>query len=547
MRLTHLSLATMFAGLAFHVVAQAAILTATPDSDLTQMAARLKPGDTLRLKAGVYRQTLVLNGLHGTPDAPIVIEGEANGTIIRASDVLTRWKSAGPALYSHPLAQETSQVFLDGTAMKQIGGTVFEGYPNRPDNSYHALHRTDGGVWPGRTPDVPLAQLPNNSFWYDHAAKTLYLKTTADLSRSVVEASVRIRTVEGDNMAHVHIKDLKVQHANTSVVSRGGSMAVTGRWLVITRVAAEWNDLIGLGIGGSNVKVSDVVVAYNGQVGMAGRGSNQLIQRVTASYNNRRGFNKWWEAGGFKFIGDGGLQDSVVEHCVALRNHGDGIWVDWKNKNVDLRRNVAAYNAGFGIHFEVSGPGIVQHNVVIGNVQRGIFLAASHHVMVNNNLAVANGLQGITSVLEDRKDTEDTKFRANGNRFFKNVLAWNTAGALFIPDTGDEQSNFNVIVGKGPSAHFSREFPSPVRLPSKGLGPWNEKSGQDMKSWQWDIALPESWKTYLSAGQLEIAPLAQLLREVRKSPPDEDAILGGDHRVGDVRVPIPDVGPDWIK
>jgi parallel beta-helix repeat protein len=546
MKRSKLAWTSILVCLVFQGHALAATLNATPDSDLNQLAAKLKPGDTLHLKAGVYRQTLEISGLRGTPDAPIVIEGEAAGSIIRASDVLKRWKPAGPNLYLHALPKETSQVFLDGTAMKQIGGTVFDGYPVRADNSYHALHKPEG-VWPGRIPDVPLAQLPNNSFWYDRDNKTLYLKTTADLSQAVVEASVRTRTIEGNDMAYVQFKDLKVQHANTSVVSRGGSMTVNGRSLVITRVAAEWNDLIGLGIGGSDVKVSDVLVAYNGQAGMAGRGYNHLIQRVTATYNNRRGFNKWWEAGGFKFVGDGGLQNSVVENCVAQRNNGDGIWFDWKNQNVDVRRNIAAYNAGFGIHFEVSGPSTVQHNVAIGNTQRGIFLTASHHMTVNNNLAVANGMQGITSVLEDRKDLPDTKFRANGNRFFKNVLAWNTDGALYIPDTGDEQSNFNVIVGKGKSAYFSREFPHPLRLPSKGLSQWNENTGQDLKSWQWDIDMPESWKSYLSVGSSDVAPLAQLLREVRKQPPAEDVTLGADHRVGKVRVAIPDVGPDWIQ
>ena len=46
----------------------------------------LQPGDTLKLRGGVYHDTLPIHHLHGTANAPIVIEGASNGTatVLRA-------------------------------------------------------------------------------------------------------------------------------------------------------------------------------------------------------------------------------------------------------------------------------------------------------------------------------------------------------------------------------------------------------------------------------------------------------------------------------
>ena len=60
------------------VDAAAAIVPADPHSYLSKVAA-LKPGDTLRLAPGVYRQGLPLHGLQGKAGRPITIEGEASG------------------------------------------------------------------------------------------------------------------------------------------------------------------------------------------------------------------------------------------------------------------------------------------------------------------------------------------------------------------------------------------------------------------------------------------------------------------------------------
>jgi len=64
--------------LVFGLPTCAAVKEAGPEG-YRQALRTLQPGDTLRLQAGVYREGLPLHRLSGTADAPIVIEGPADG------------------------------------------------------------------------------------------------------------------------------------------------------------------------------------------------------------------------------------------------------------------------------------------------------------------------------------------------------------------------------------------------------------------------------------------------------------------------------------
>jgi parallel beta-helix repeat protein len=524
----------------------AATVAATPDSRLNTLVSQLKPGDTLLLRPGVYRQTLEIRGLRGRSDAPIQIVGEQ--AVIRGSDVLKGLKSAGQGLYTARLAQEPSQVFVDGQALRQIGGTVFDGFPLNTASPYHREMVKEGGIWPGRVPDVPTEALPPQSFHYDRDKRVLTLRLTQEPGQRLIEVSQRTRTIDADQLAHVQFKGLKVEHANTSVSSRGASMVVGGEDLLLEQISADWNDLAGLQIKGDRIVVRDSSASHNGQLGMAARGNRHLIQRVTVQDNNRRLFNKWWEAGGFKFIGDGqgGLRNSVVEDCRAVRNQGDGIWFDWKNRDVTLRRSLAAYNTGFGVHFEASGPGLIEHNIALGNGQRGIYLSSSRQTRVLNNLALGNGMQGIASVLENRKDDEGIPFKADGNRFQRNVIAWNQDGALFIPKDDGDRSDFNVFMGQGKGLYFSIDFPSMWRPAAWTLEDWNQASGQDRKSWLLNQPMPTPWRDYLNAQSTDMKALSALMRTARQAPPADGVTLGAEHRALKLRLSIANAGPDWI-
>lgn len=502
--------------------AHAATYVATPGNAADQ-AAKLFAGDTLILKPGVYREALDIRNRRGSQAAPIVVRGDTREgrVILRGSDVLTRWKALGGGLYEHALARQTTQVFVDGTAYRQMGGTVFDGYPVNRQSEYHQLHQGDGGVWPGRSAAPPLKDLPLNSFVYDDVGKRVVVRSETDLTRATVEVSIRPRVFFAEGVRHLVVENLEIQHANTSATTRGGALVVLGDHITLRHLKASWNDLAGLQFGGDDITLEDSESNYNGQVGVMGYGRRAQVSRVKVAYNNRRGFNKWWEAGGFKFIGyaDGALRSSSVTDCQALHNQGDGIWLDWKNKDVTIARNLSAYNRGFGIHYEASSGGVIYDNMVVGNEQRGIYLSSSRQSLIKRNLALGNGLEGIVAILESgRKDENGTKFTADGVRVEDNVLAWNDNGAIILPDGGDGLSDGNVFWGEGAPSRFSVGYTGPLNFPAYGLQAWHKKSGQDKSSWWVNAPRPKHWEVYLQARSTDLGPLRDLVARSRAAP-----------------------------
>lgn len=524
--------------------------SAGPD-DFSAQIRRLAPGDVLLLQPGVYRSTLTLRHLQGTRDAPIIIRGDAaHGRVVfMGSDVIKDWTHQDHDVFMHPLLIEPSLVFVDGQPLQQMGGTVFDGYPLDADSPYQRLHAKDGGIWPGRRAIRSIDQMPYESFYFDVQARRLYVRTHKDLDGATVEVSQRPHGLFASDVSHVEIEDLSVEHANTSVTGRGGALVVWGDNVVLRRVAANWNDLAGIQVGGDHNLVQDAQATHNGQLGVTARGRFNRFERVVASENNWRGFNKWWEAGGFKFIGeqDAGLQDSQVVDCQALRNQGDGIWLDWKNARIEVARNLAAYNTGFGIHYEVSSAGLIQDNLVIGNGQRGIYLSSSDHTRVLHNLVLGNGLEGVVSIWDrDRADEKGKRFAADGNVVEGNVIAYNHEGAVTLPAGASASSDRNVYWGDGAASRFSVGFPSPTNVPNYGLRAWSERADQDRQSWWVNKPMPSAWATYLAQQSLTTAPLTALVVQSRGRPPADGLVVGSAWSELSSTRPTADVGPHQL-
>ncbi|MEJ5897539.1 right-handed parallel beta-helix repeat-containing protein [Aquabacterium sp. G14] len=541
-------------GLNCVALAQAATLVATPET-LSQRLQQFRSGDTLLLKPGVYRATIDLRNRIAESDAPSVIKGDVSGggrVVLRGSDVLTGWRLVATGVYVHDLQKETSQVFVNGRLLQQMGGTVFDGYPENTRSAYRELHPHDGGIWPGRKPAVAWQSLPAESFWYDRSAQRLYVRTSEDLRDLSVlaEASQRERVLFLENVQFMQVQDLDIEHANTSVTNRGGALVVwQSRDVNLRGIHASWNDLIGIQLAGERVSLIKSEAMYNGQVGVSGFGSRVTVQQVKASYNNRRGFNKWWEAGGFKFIGsdDGGLRDSHVVDCLALFNRGDGIWFDWKNRDVQVARNVSAYNAGFGIHYEASSGGVIEDNLIFGNVQRGVYLSSSRASLVRHNLIAGNGGEGVVAVTDqDRRDNQGRRLDSDANRVESNVLAWNAGGAVYLSSDAGNVSNRNVFFGGGVPSRFSVNYPSPLNLPVYGLEAWFQRTGQDARSWWLNAPMPDSWVAYFKAQSTAKAPLVTLLSDARGRSSDHRLVLGRDLSSWSADPFLPEVGPRHV-
>jgi len=464
---------------------------------IARAMAAVQPGDHVIIAAGLYRESIIFPKRDWTAASPTVIEGHGK-VVIDAADVVTGWTPVGGGVFYRDWPKESAQVSIDGKSLVQVGGTVFGGYPDDPANALKNILPGSAGIWPGRR-SGDATTLSEGSFFYDRALKRLFLRTTdTDLDGHVVEVSSRAYGLLAQNVDFVEVNHLEFRHGNTSPIGRNGLVTLSGRHIIVDRVSVEQADSVGIEVDGDDNVIVDSSANYCGQLGMKARGSRMRIEGSETSYNNTRGFNKWWEAGGAKFVGEGGLYDSVVIGHTAIGNRGDGIWFDWGNQDNRIENNVVEYNSGFGIQYEASSGAQIIGNRVIGNGQRGIYLPQSSRSLVRGNLVAANGLEGIAIVDEGRRDpTGKLDLKPRANAILNNLIAWN-GSALTVPGTTpDIVSDGNVFVGLGGQLREWAGWAHPL----DSFLTWRQQIGLDRHSIQIEQAISPAFANSLQEKQ----------------------------------------------
>lgn len=471
---------------------------------------KVEPGDVVQIGAGTYREPIDLRHTalaHARSDARTVIEGRDLGkVVIKGSDPVKGWQSLGDGRFvRHDWKVNSQQVFVDGKALRQVGGRILGGFPGKAGHPLAKLHAGNGGIWPGRV-QGDARELPYGSFYYDRDRQDLYVRVhAASLDQHRVEVSVRPFLVLGEGITNLTLRNLVFRHANTTDAAQSGAVSLRGDGLLLEQLDVQFVDGAGLDISGDHNVIKAVTANYCGQLGIKVRGNDAHVIDNDVSFNNTRGFNKWWEAGGAKFVGNGGLKHSVVSGNVAVGNDGDGIWFDWLNEDNRITDNVVAYNKGFGIQYEASSGALIRANQVFGNTQRGIYLPNSRDSRVEDNIVVANGLGGIVAVDARHGSYGRYDLRPRNNEVVGNILAWNEGVQLALPEPApeaktDSVSNRNLIVtrpGKRPS--FSEGFGTRTRPKRVGLAAWRQASGQDGNSVAVQMELPAGLRKALTA------------------------------------------------
>ena len=206
-------------------------------------------------------------------------------------------------LFRSPWPAETAQVFVDGAPLQQIAGTIFNGYPVKVDHSMNHILKSIGGIWPGRRAGDETT-MPVGSFYYKHSTKSLYVRVAkTTLATSRVEVSARTYSLQGQNVAGITVRNLEFQHGNTSPNSQSGLLTMIGNRVTLERIRVLRADSVGVEVMGDDNTIRDSSFNSCGQLGIKARGKRARLINNETRYNNTRGFNKWWEAGGAKFVG----------------------------------------------------------------------------------------------------------------------------------------------------------------------------------------------------------------------------------------------------
>ena len=481
--------------------------TALPYRTIGAAMKNLRPGDDVVVAAGTYRESIVVPALSwGTAQTRIRAQTPHTVTIKGSSEV-TRWTAmSGGVYWTDWTGEEPEQVFRNGAGLQQIGGTVFGGYPNDPSNSLASAHAGEGGIWLGRI-NGNASSLSADSFYYDAAAQRLYVKLASALTAGeAIEVSARRHVLQAESVSGLTVQGLDFAHSNTSVVYRWGALKVVGSKNLLNDLVVKDMDGLCVQLVGDDNTLSGSVIERCGQLGLKGEGARVTIADNKITHANTRGFNKWWEAGGMKMVGNGPLQDSVIRNNLVAYNNGDGIWVDWMNSNNLIEGNITAYNEGFGIHYEASRSAVIRANVSYGNAMRGIYLLESSDSTVSGNSVFGNVMEGIVVADGDRSAAYPA-LKPFNNTVTGNSIAWNDYYRnwvqLVLPGKSfGSVSNRNSLKAEMLLGRMSLGFASGLNPAFVKLAAWTTATSQDADSVEQLLAMPAALKQAIADKRL---------------------------------------------
>jgi hypothetical protein len=358
-----------------------------PWKTIAKAAEKVGPGDTVMIRDGIYRETVVVK-TSGTAQSPIIFEAAPGAhVVLTGADHLTGWQPVpgGRPVYQVPWTHR------------------FVGWSKNmahPDDSYHRLiGRCEQVAIDGYLLRQVLAadQLAPGAFFADTSNQVLQVWDAGgrDLNKTYVEASARseIFRVEGD---HVGLRGLHFRFAAN--MAQHGAVALAGNYDALEDCTLEAMNSSGATFSGEHQIVRRCVFRDNGQLGFGANGAHDLrFTECLVENNNTKGFSRGWEAGGDKLVL---CRGAVLERSRFVRNRGNGIWFDIGNEQCVVRQCLIADNEDSGIFDEISYGLHAQDNVIVGNgfaatdgawgAQAGISLSSSPDSLIERNLILGN-------------------------------------------------------------------------------------------------------------------------------------------------------------
>jgi parallel beta-helix repeat protein len=407
-------------------------------------ASELKPGDTVLISSGVYRETASVK-VSGEPGKPITFAAAPNAkVVIKGSEIIKGpWTRCGdekgflepfkfaarrlwkiklgdefftdarfPGCYDDKARRWVSQVFIDDDHPLQMIGQDGIYKPDQFDMMVN-IGKGVGDMIP-------------QSFFYDVKEQTLYLDIGGDPGWFCIEVGVRGFALTCEKAHDVVIRGLEMRH----------NRQPGGQWPLVSinsceRVDMEdcrvyWADFCGMSLGNSkNCVLRRCDFSNNGAIGLAlGLTEDCTVEDCTMLFNNYRHFyGDWGVAAGTKNIPDN--KRTTIQRCeVAYNTEAEGIWFDTGNSDLRLFDNICHDNGDCGIMTEANPSGIIAGNLVYGNHGRGIYISGTHDTWAVHNTVVENA-SGIVAMTRAAGELP-RNVRVLNNLFVRNYVYGDT-------------------------------------------------------------------------------------------------------------------------
>jgi hypothetical protein len=246
-----------------------------PFATITKGASVLKAGDTLTILPGEYLESVELQKLAGTKDAPITIRAKREGTVLLRGDVeVAGWEAV--------------------TGLDGVFAVTFE-------KSAHGVAdpRTLRHYEPGA--NVSEIRTKPGAFLHDAKSGRLHVRTPDARPPGVLMVSITNKNgIALENCAHITIEGLVFtgyQHADTSVLlgsrTRWGVLAGKSEFITLMRCTAYLNSggMCFTSVGGSVIEDCFAFGNASRTVGISNQILGWAVQDCVFRRNRIEGFN----------------------------------------------------------------------------------------------------------------------------------------------------------------------------------------------------------------------------------------------------------------
>ena len=421
-----------------------------PWKTVSKAAATLRPGDTVIVHEGMYREW-VHPQRSGTKDAPIsYIAASGEEVIITGADIFTAWqrveddrpiyKYAPWILYS--VINPPEQMEIPGEGL--VNPWTWSRSPPDPTG------RQEQVVCNGKLlrQVLKMEEMEPGTFVSDIEGGVLYiwLPDSDSPADHMVEVSVRACCFGlkwGERVDYIAVKGFTMRYGH----NKDGILNIIGNHWIVEDNTIEWSNVDGIWLRGEGHIIRNNTMRYNGHSGMSCcKGVNCLLEGNKFLYNGIKGY-PW--VGGCNIFQS---RDIVMSDTVAIGNVGPGIWFDGDCRNCTVTRSLCMDNTRWGVYVEISGKGGIKltNNICVGNgfddpLARfgfaGIGIDYSEHCVVENNILVGNNA-GLAIIMISPPRTpigqegEKVSYYTHDNTVRRNIIAFNLDYQLVFHNPG---------------------------------------------------------------------------------------------------------------
>jgi hypothetical protein len=478
---------------------------AAPFKTFTKAMNTVPTGGTIVVRGGQYRDwySNAAGTTYGIQNKTVTVQAYPHEQVwFDGTDVVTGWTSDGAGHWykdwNTPSFCQNTYYNLKYDAQAANGPCTHNdmyGDPNNPAAGDPQMAFVDGTyVHEVKT----LAAATGNNFFYDWAAKRIYIATNPTGHTIELAARPVLLVMGGTNTVNVKILGIGVKRYATNEYDNqtDGAITLYGTNVLVEnsvfkQMAAKALYIDPRGsVARHNVFVNNGynAIGSNGHATGDGATDGLVIENNYIGHNVSEKFGTNCSAScGQAGVKLGHMDGFTMRNNIVEFNNGHGLWCDLNCTNGIYVNNLVHNNLRGGIMYEVSYGGIIANNLIYNNSQGNGIRLASGGTKVYNNTVVNNGMscpagdwcgngqiwvyddpryQG-TSGKEVAADTRNNEFVNNilsGTIDMVRVQGTNTTGTNTTPDVYFAAYDYNSYWRETGAAQIAVHWEAPTGI-----------------------------------------------------------------------------------